>query len=222
MTDTDSATEKVYQALRSKISSGEMEAGSHLGAANIASELDTSRTPVREALNRLAAEGLVEVFQNRGAYVAQWSAKDSEEIFELRILLEGHACSLAAKRITKAQLTELNELSILMEKAATKGVTYDLAELTLCNVRFHKTIIAASGNKRLAALIATVFEFTMQSQTFHQFSQEELQRSMRHHSEIIAALSVGDGDWACSIMRSHIRSARHVFKAPSKIDGQEP
>jgi len=212
MGDTSNATEKVYLALKTKITSGEMEAGSHLGAAVIAERLETSRTPVREAFNRLAAEGLVTVVPNRGAYVTEWSSQDSEEIFELRFLLEGHAASLAAKKISPQQLSKLRDLAAQMERVSKPGLARDLQALAILNVEFHKTIIAASGNKRLGALIATVFEFAIQSQTFRQYSEAELRRSMRHHNEIIAALSAGDSEWASSVIRSHYRAARHVYQ----------
>src|SRR5713226_2530768 len=91
------ATDTAYEAVRQMILSGEAEAGSRLGEAELAETLGLSRTPVREALQRLGADGLVDVLPHRGARVARWTRDDLAEIFELRSLLEPYAAARAAR-----------------------------------------------------------------------------------------------------------------------------
>src|SRR5258708_39086223 len=91
--------ERVLDSLRDRILSGAYAVGFHLRESQVAAELGVSRTPIREALQRLAVEGLIDLYPNRGARVAGWSEQELEEIFGLRILLESYGARLAAPRI---------------------------------------------------------------------------------------------------------------------------
>ena len=102
--------------LRELILAGSLAAGAKLGETELANRLDVSRTPVREALSRLAAEGLVEIVPNRGARVAKWSDHDLEQIFELRLRLEPYAVGLAVPRLTNADLDELHHVQHLLQR----------------------------------------------------------------------------------------------------------
>ncbi|MST33366.1 GntR family transcriptional regulator, partial [Acidimicrobiaceae bacterium USS-CC1] len=112
-----SSVEVAYTALRDGIARGEHAAGSRLREEDLAATLGLSRTPVREALRRLQAEGLVEVEPRRGALVATWSADELDEIFELRALVEGYGARRAAARVADAQVGLLEELCEGMEEA---------------------------------------------------------------------------------------------------------
>src|SRR6187397_2530431 len=103
-------SENTVAVLRDLILTGDLEPGSRLGEADLATRLQVSRTPIREALPRLAAEGLVELIPNRGARVVSWSTEDLEQIFEIRLRLEPYAVSLAVPRLTDDDLDELQEL----------------------------------------------------------------------------------------------------------------
>ncbi|MBN9669472.1 GntR family transcriptional regulator [Roseibium aggregatum] len=210
--ENDTATEVAYRAIRDRILSGEHAVGSHLSSATLSKSLALSRTPVREALRRLAAEGLVELIANRGAHVIGWTKKDAEEIFELRLLLECHACAEAARRIDSETIAELADLARQMAECARPGPNQDFKSLTQLNSQFHSAIIAASGNKRLSVLLTSVVEFSIQARTFEAYSQEDLARSMEHHHEMLQAFREGDGDWARSVMYGHLRAAYHVFQ----------
>jgi DNA-binding GntR family transcriptional regulator len=216
------ALQQAYDAIRGAIAAGTYGPGQHLSAAEVADRLGISRTPVREALRRLSAEGLVEFFANRGAYVTHWSQADVEEVFALRTVLEAHAAELAAARHTPAVLDELCRYSAEMERVVGTGPDRDLGELARSNGEFHRVIIAAAANRRLAAMIASVVEMALVTRTFHVYSEDDLARSMTHHRELIAAFRFRDSVWAGSVMRSHIRAAHHVFVssiARSRADG---
>jgi len=205
------ALQQAYDAIRDAIASGTYGPGQHLRAAEVADRLGISRTPVREALRRLSAEGLVEFFANRGAYVTHWSQSDVEEVFALRTVLEAHAAELAAARLTIAGLEELARFATAMEEVVGAGPDREFAALARCNGEFHRIIIAAAANQRLSAMISSVVEVALVARTFSVYSEEDLARSMTHHRELIAAFRSRDSIWAGSVMRSHIRAAHHVF-----------
>ena len=207
------AEEKAYEAIRSDIAAGRLKGGEHLSAAELAGRLDISRTPVREALRRLSAEGLVNFLPNRGAYVTTWMRQDVEEVFELRIMLEGHAAKRAATRFAPKQLARLNTVAGDIEDLAENQPAQYLDSIAAANGEFHRLIVSAAASDRLAALIKGVVEMPLVVRTFHFYSADDLARSIAHHRELVAAFSRRDGDWAGNVMRSHIRAAYHVFVA---------
>ncbi|WP_067822968.1 GntR family transcriptional regulator [Actinomadura kijaniata] len=199
------AADVAYAELRRMILSGDVAAGSRLGEAELAGTLGLSRTPVREALQRLDADGLVEVLPHRGARVVRWTAADLAEIFELRGLLEPYAAARAARRGVPADaLDELAACCEAMEAAAAEGDFRRVAEL---NDRFHGRVIALSGNGRLPAMLTSVVHAPLVLDTFRRYDAAALDRSMHHHRELVAALRAGDPVWAEAVMRSHIRAA---------------
>ncbi len=204
------ATEKTYDAIRDGIATGIFPSGAHLRAADLAGRFGVSRTPVREALRRLHAEGLVDFFANRGAFVAGSSPRDVDEVFDLRVVLESHAAELSARRFTAAQVAELTSWTDEMDRSVA-GPARNSACLTRANHAFHNAIISTAANQRLAAMIASVVEISWVSRTFSIYSDVDLAASIAHHREMIRAFSVRDGVWAAAVMRAHIRAAYHVF-----------
>jgi DNA-binding GntR family transcriptional regulator len=199
------ATDTAYEAVRQMILSGEAEAGSRLGEAELAETLGLSRTPVREALQRLGSDGLVEVLPHRGARVVRWTPADLTEIFELRSLLEPYAAGRAARLgQDTGVLASLRDQCAAMERAAADG---DLARVAQLNSRFHAAIIDASGNRRLPAMLTSVMHAPLILGTFRRYDAPAMARSMNHHRELVAALAAGDPEWAESVMRSHVRAA---------------
>jgi DNA-binding GntR family transcriptional regulator len=213
------ATDTAYEALRQMILSGEAEAGSRLGEAELADALGLSRTPVREALQRLGADGLVEVLPHRGARVVSWTRDDLTEIFELRGLLEPYAAARAARLgLDEPALAELRALCDGMEQAVADGALGRVAQL---NSRFHAAIIGASGNRRLPTMLASVMHAPLILGTFRRYDAEAMARSMNHHREVVSALTAGDPAWAESVMRSHVRAAAAHLDADLSGAGAE-
>lgn len=199
-----STTDLAYDKLKSEIMSGELVAGDRVKEELVAERLGVSRTPIRHALQKLAAQGFLEMTHHQGARVADWSSQDLEEITGMRALLEGFGAGIAARKISREQLDELRGLCAEMERAAERGTTADLEAITELNSQFHMTIIEASGNRRLAEVIGNLAHPLLVQRRFSAFSSERLQRSMMHHREIIDALAAANSDWASAIMRSHI------------------
>lgn len=203
--DGSQAAELTYRTIRDQIMTGQRSGGEWLREGELASVIGVSRTPVREALRRLAAEGLVRHEHNRGVRVESWSLGDLDEIFGLRAHLEPWGTGLAAARGT-ADLVLLGELATGMDAAAARRRP-DVDEITSLNNRFHHLVLEASGNSRLVGLVATVVEVPLVWRTFSHYTPEALRRSLAHHHEIIDALRAGDAAWAESVMRSHVRAA---------------
>jgi DNA-binding GntR family transcriptional regulator len=206
-----SAADRAYLLVRDGIVDGTFELGARLPEEEVAARAGVSRTPVREALRRLAAEGFVTFVPNRGAQVVSWSERDLEEIFELRALLESHVAGLAATRITPAQLVEMHDLADGMERAADRATPRALDRVAELNTAFHGTILEAADSPRARTLLGTVIVLPLVHRTFHRYTPAALRRSMHHHRELLAALEAGDGAWASTVMRTHVLAARAVL-----------
>jgi DNA-binding GntR family transcriptional regulator len=195
------AAEEAARSLREEILSGAIASGTRLGEAELATRLSVSRTPIREALSRLAAEGLVELQPNRGARVASWSAEELREIFELRLQLEPYAVRMAVPKLSADDLDELDELAAEMMRV-------DRTAIVELNRRFHGRFIEAAGSPPLAAALRGVTHASVVHQNFHDYTPDAMSRSLHHHVEMVAAARAGDGDWAEAIMRAHLFNAR--------------
>jgi len=200
---------KAYQALSAMISTGEIQPGARLRESALADAIGVSRTPIREALRRLAAEGVVEVLPNRGAQLVSYSQEDLNSLFDLRVLLEPYAVGLAVPRLHAADLDRLADLADQMsEVGALSGVTDKLSAL---NNDFHAVFMQCSGNRLLAGTLTSVIRPSVVSRTFHQYSPDALRRSLSHHHELVDAARAGDAEWAQAVMTAHIRAARQAL-----------
>ncbi|MEV0074544.1 MULTISPECIES: GntR family transcriptional regulator [unclassified Amycolatopsis] len=216
MTQTATSTTRTVDALRELILRGDFPAGSRLGEVELAVRLGVSRTPVREALTRLAAEGLVELVPNRGARVSQWSVEELEGIFDLRTQLEPQLTALAAPNASDADLAALDELAAHMVEVGHPGPGQDLDALVPLNREFHAKLVALAGHPALAGALATAVHAPVVLRNFHTYDEQSLRRSLAHHVEIVAALRAGDPDWARAVMTAHIRNARTVMVRAAK------
>lgn len=189
------AADVAYDVIRKGILDSRWPTGAHLREQELASVTGVSRTPVREALRRLEADGLVTLVPNLGARVNAWDAQDLDEIFGLRSVLESHATRLAADYVTADQLTELEELCEKMEGLVATYPDVNYTTLSVYNDQFHGIILTAAGNRRLQQLLKQVVEMPLVVRTFARYSKRDLSRSMAHHREIAEALRARDGQW---------------------------
>ncbi|TYB49674.1 GntR family transcriptional regulator [Actinomadura chibensis] len=209
------AVDRVYERLRADILGGVHPPGARLGEAELAEATGSSRTPVREALRRLEVEGLVEVLPHRGARVPDWTPEDLDEIYDLRMLLEGAAARRAATRIEPKDADRMDELCGLIERAAAPGDQQDLDRVAELNAEFHGIARAAAASNRLVTMLNAVVQLPLVMRTFHRYSPDDLTRSCAHHRELVAALRAHDGTWAESVMRAHVLAAKAVLlRAP--------
>ncbi len=202
------AADRVYGIIKHRILDGHYPAGSYVREAAIGQELALSRTPIREALRRLVSDGWVEAIPHHGARVVAWTSRDVEEVFELRVLLEPQVVRRAATRITPERLAALEALAEQMESFCAGGGEEAVDEIAVLNNRFHAELVAAADSPRLQRLLETIVQVPVSRRSFHHYTAEEMEASMRHHRELIRALEAGDGEWGASVMRAHILAAR--------------
>jgi DNA-binding GntR family transcriptional regulator len=208
-----SAGERAYEEIRARVAAGEYSAGDRLREEELSSVIGVSRTPIREAIRRLAAEGLVEFLSHRGAHVASWSDAQLREIFELRALIEAYGAQRAANRIDEDALQRLEELAQQMEEAAFSGTDDAMEAVSVANNEFHQLVVEQAGSEHLVSFFAKVVQIPLVHRTFRRYGPDNLARSFRQHRELIDAFRAADAAWAESVMRSHILSARHIFDA---------
>lgn len=194
--------------LRERLISGALLPGDRLGEAELAIELKMSRTPVREALRLLSAEGLVEIQANRGARVAEWNDDELDAVFEIRLRLEGLAARRAAEKATLEQADHLHEIASQIAIHARPGAGRNLDEFARYNSQFHGEILEIAASQALTSAVAGVVFLSVLTKTQESFDDAAFQRSVNHHFEIAAAIRAGQGAWAESTMRSHMLSAR--------------
>ncbi|WP_256840538.1 GntR family transcriptional regulator [Ornithinimicrobium faecis] len=209
------ASDRVYAELLGRISEGEFAAGERLFEQALARDLGVSRTPVRDALKRLAAEGLVDTTPNKGAQVVSFTAEDTAALYELRAQFEPVACRLAVPRLREEDLAELEDLNTRMQEIVDQG--RDPAELTALNNAFHTVFVERCGNRHLAIALQALFRPAIVTRTFSQYAPRSLERSMQAHQQLVEAARARDGEWAESVMRSHILSTRHATGASESV-----
>ncbi len=193
------------------IMGGDLTPGARLGEVELADRLGVSRTPVREALSRLAAEGLVEVAPNRGARVATWTVAELEGVFDLRSVLEPQLTAHAVPNATPADVAELDALAERMHEVGSPGPHQDLDALVPLNRAFHDRLVALAAHPALATALAAAIHPPIVRRNFLTYDEASLRRSLAHHSEIVAAVRAGDPEWARAVMTSHIANARAVM-----------
>jgi DNA-binding GntR family transcriptional regulator len=217
------SAERALGQLRELILGGALTSGSRLGVVELAERLGVSRTPVREALSRLAAEGLVEISPNRGARVATWTVSELEGVFDLRLSLEPQLTGFAVPHALPADVDELADLAQRMVEVGSPGPRQDLDALVPLNRAFHDRLVVLAGHPTLATALAAAIHPPIVRRNFHAYDAESLRRSLAHHVEIVAALRAGDPGWARAVMTAHISNARAVMvRAATDQTAQHP
>ncbi|MEU6795664.1 GntR family transcriptional regulator [Nonomuraea wenchangensis] len=197
--------------LRSLILGGRYAPGDRLAEVELAEVLGVSRTPVREALRRLAAEGLVELVANKGARVVEYPRDDLESIFELRARIEGLAARQAALAASPEDADRLHAIAVELREHADRD---DLDAVHRLNADFHQGLVRLGGSALLARQISMLIHSSVLLRTYGSFDKEAMDRSAGHHVEIAAAVRAGDPDWAEAAMRAHLFSARASLLGP--------
>ena len=205
------AAELAYEQIRKNIFSGKYQAGLHLTEEMLVGDIDVSRTPVREALRQLNSEHLVQFVPNHGAFVTTWSEDDVDDIFLLRTMLEGYSTFRAAERISDDSIRVLEQCADEIESLSANRNTDNHAKMIDCNHLFHTTILQAASSDRINRMLSWLVEIPMILKTLEMFDEEDLERSNYHHRELISALKAKDGQWAQSVMESHLRAAHNVY-----------
>lgn len=203
--------ELALRYLRDRIVSGALAPGARLSDLLLAREMGISRTPVREAIQQLAADGLAEIIPHAGALVRRVDAAELDELYELRSLLEGHAAALAAGRA--AQAGALAELTAAMAELQTVDGLLgeaDSARQRELDLAFHRRVLELSGRRRLQRLVedAGVITRPFEAARPTRLHADELASAIAHHRAITDAILRGDAEGARRAMTAHIAEAQ--------------
>jgi DNA-binding GntR family transcriptional regulator len=205
--------ELAYEQMRAAIVENRYPPGQRLVEQRVAEELGLSRTPVREALHLLEAEGLVVSERNRGAMVRPLSATEVVDLYGLRIRLESYGVEVATERATEHELGELvaaadsfGDIRQRVDADTVEGVRL----IHAANSRFHDGIITAARHRRLATMLARTVDIPLVFQAFREFGPVEIERSDTFHHLIAEAMSRRDAARAGALMAEHIAQGRDV------------
>jgi DNA-binding GntR family transcriptional regulator len=199
------SSEYVYRQLKEQIISGRLEPDSRLVELTIAAAYGVSRTPVREALKRLAAEKLIVADPSRGMVVHAPDASEIEDVFVVREALEVLAARLAAHRMTPSEIGRLRVIVESMEEAIKAG---RMEQIILANIRFHDEIYAAAGNLMLARIGSELRQFVRRSTTLPFASPDRREHVLSEHRAIVEALEAHDPEAAELASHKHLQAAR--------------
>jgi DNA-binding GntR family transcriptional regulator len=206
---------RVCDILRSRIVANEISFGAKLTEDSLAKEFGISRTPIREAFNRLAQEGLVSVFPGRGAFVATLSFTDMVQLLQIREALEGMAARLATNHVAK---TGLEKWRRQMEIEFQNGGGRKYRGYSDVDRRFHEFVIAASGNHHLTQLMKSLRDRIQMLRYRSVILPGRARKSYQEHLRIIDALAARDSDLAEERMRAHIRKVKADLTASMSAD----
>jgi DNA-binding GntR family transcriptional regulator len=206
--DAPRASDDVYLAIKDALATGRYTPGQYLREEQLAKSLGVSRTPVREALRRLDAEGWVETRPNYGVRVKAWTLQDVREIFEARLLIEPYLAARATQHITAADIERLTTLAdAMLDITRQPSTTASCEAWFAANAEFHAIVTAAAHNARLDRSLRSMKETPLIKWTFDTYGDEDRVRSARQHFEIVSALDQRNAAWAEAITRCHILAA---------------
>lgn len=207
-----SAGEGATDLIRRAILDGTLRPGQRLTEEGLAHDLEISRTPVREALRVLQAEGLIESAPYQGSTVRAYTIHDLDDIYQLRALLEGHAARRAAQRITDDDVTKL-EQSCQRLVALGDATDENVAQIVEENLFFHTMILEIAASERLTGMVRKVIELPLVYKSYHWYSPNQKRMSEHAHEQLTQVLATGDADRAELIMRGHVYDGRDVLIA---------
>lgn len=200
--------EIVFMELKKAIFDGRIKEGEHLVENMIAEKMNVSRTPVREALRQLEAEGLVINIPRRGAIVKGITMKDAEEIYDLREVLEGLMVRLACQNRTEEDISRLNQILVLMEKAVQEKKYNKYLEL---HKDYNDIILSSSKNKKLQLMMENIYEYLTSLRSVSLYSQDRRVLAIEEHRQIVNAIDKRNEAEAEKLARSHVKKAKKSF-----------
>lgn len=195
------------EVIREAIIDGRLAPGERLKEQELASELGLSRTPIREALAVLQAEGLVDMVPNRGATVRSHDASDLDDLYRLRALLEGYTAGRAAARVTDQDVSALVESCERFEALADG----EIGDIVKENLFFHNLILESAGSERAGRLVRNVIELPLVYKSYIFYSPEQRRISAHYHWQITRAIRARDAERAELVMKEHIFEARDLL-----------
>lgn len=195
-----SQSEEAYLRIRDRIVTLDMPPGSVVNEARLREELGIGRTPIREALQRLARENLVRSIPHRGTFVTDVNITDLARITEVRMVLEAHAARLAAEKLAAADRAAIEELLHIVER----GGVSDQRELMRLDQRVHRLVYRAARNPFLESTLERYFNLSLRLWYLVLDREVRLREAVDEHVELLKAILAGDGSLAETVMRKHV------------------
>jgi DNA-binding GntR family transcriptional regulator len=205
----NSLHDEVATKLRERIFAGELAPGSFLDEPALCAELSISRTPLREALKVLSAEGLVRHEPRRGCFVSQVTERDLDEIFPVIALLEGRCAFEAANNASDADLAALQQLHDRLNESAQARRINDYYD---ANFAIHEAIITLANNRWLAQVIGDLRKIVKLARLQQLHAPGRLEQSLSEHMAVFAALKARDAEGAEAAMRTHLTRQRVALR----------
>jgi len=203
-----SQSEVAYRVLKEKIVTLELPPATLLNEAELMTELDLGRTPIREALQRLSLENLVVILPRRGTIVADLNMSDLQKVFELRLELETYSVRFAAARATHEEIAEMERLFIDANDIIRNG---DYRQLITLDIEAHRLLAQAAHNEFLAETLERLYTHVLRLWYVSLHKVERLQEAIQEHHDIIEAVKARDGERAAQIMRAHVSGFQDKF-----------
>lgn len=210
-------TNQVLDAIRAEIIEGRVRPGDRLHVGHLAEQFDVSPTPVKQALGRLATEGLVEFRPRGGAYVTSLASRDIDEILEIREMIEQYAARQALQNGDDADWNRLVGLAESLRGRLREDGTIDFAGFAADDMTFHRVLLELAGNQRLTRLYETLHAYTVvarahfatREETDDQRPSDGALHVYYEHLAIADALRSGDPDAVRTAISEHLRLVRH-------------
>jgi DNA-binding GntR family transcriptional regulator len=202
--------DRAYADLRDRIVTLRIAPGAPIDEEQLGRELGIGRTPVREAIKRLALENLVTVYPRRGTFASEINITDLADISDVRAQLEGHAAYRAAQRITPAQREQLDDL---LAEMAESGGSGDAAVLMALDARIHRFVHQCSGNPYMEATLARYFNLSLRIWHLVLDRLPHLPARVKQHHDLLVAIGERRPDQARQVMVAHIETFEREMRA---------
>jgi len=196
-------SDRVYEAMKQEIITGQLPPGSIISELVLAKRYETSRTPVREACQFLQKDGLLEAVPHKGFFVAEITMKQVQDIYELRVVLEGTCARIAAERVTRAQLQELETLAKPIAFTASNQQSFRRS--SDMNRLFHLQIAKITGNQEMIKILSNILDKITRAQYLE--AKMAPMTVGPEHEEIVRAIKGRDACGAEKAMVTHIQSS---------------
>lgn len=207
--DNNSLRAKVFSRIQNDILNGVYQPGDSLTEKKLCEELGVSRTPVREAIRQLELEELVQSTPNKGVIVTGVTPKDIEEIYIIRMMIEGLAARWATEHITPEEVQELKDALDLEEFYTMKK---DAEHILKVDSKFHDIIFRASKSKPLMHMLRTFHHYVQRARNASFESPDRAKKVLEEHKAIFDAIVEGDADKAERVTKEHVKNASVAYK----------
>lgn len=207
---TLSLNDQAYLAFRHRLITLRYKPGEYLNTAQVMDDLERGRTPVNQAIHRLATEGLLQIIPRKGVMVAPLSIDDALELIEVRLVNETLCVQLASQKVMASQIAQLRDLN---QRIAAASKAHDREQMMLLDREFHQMLAEIAGNRRLADILSVIHAQAQRFWATTLSSVTHMEEVIAEHNAIILALEEGDTQCAAEAARAHIQSFKRALLA---------